>query len=203
MIFSLAGRKALVIGITNAQSTAWDCAQALHARALKTEAELLAPPEVQMALSRLETGGFVEAVIRMLILLADSRGAVRQDRLERSARVLTEDEPFHALGADKRARIIHEQTLIVEFAHEEAIASLPALLPTAKDRELAAQVMLYVPGRIADMAPDTQAMIARGRALLGQPGAMVDVTEDPLSPVKAIAGPRAEITSHPIMEDHV
>lgn len=145
MMFSLAGRKALVIGIANAQSTAWDCAQALHAR------------------------------------------------------VLTEDEPFRALGADKRARIIHEQTLIVEFAHEEAIASLP----TAKDRELAAQVMLYVPGWIADMAPDTQAMIARVRALLGQPGAMVDVTEDPLSLVKAIAGPRAEITSHPIMEDHV
>lgn len=61
--------------------------------------------------------------------------------------------------------------------------------------------MLYVPGRIADMAPDTKEMIARVRALLGQPEAMVDVTEDPLSQVKAIAGPRAEITTQPILED--
>ena len=76
----------------------------------------------------IEEGGFCEAVIRMLILLADSRGNVRRDRLERSARVLTQDEPFKSLNADERSFILQEQTLIVEFAPELAIETLPKLL---------------------------------------------------------------------------
>ena len=58
----------------------------------------------------------------MLILMAESRGAVRRDRLERSAKVLSKDEPFASLGAEKRTALIREQTIVVEFAPERAIA---------------------------------------------------------------------------------
>ncbi|MBS2085473.1 hypothetical protein KCH33_26080, partial [Klebsiella pneumoniae] len=63
--------------------------------------ELRFLPEVQAILLGIARGGFEEAVIRMLILLADSRGSVRRDRLERSAKVLTKDEPFASLGAER------------------------------------------------------------------------------------------------------
>ena len=61
-------------------------------------------PEVQAILLGIDRGGFEEAVIRMLILLAEARGSVRRDRLERSSKVLTRDEPFASLGVERRGR---------------------------------------------------------------------------------------------------
>lgn len=153
----------------------------LPGRTLKNEAELRGLPEVRLALGRIEEGGFAEAVIRMLLLLAESRGSVRRDRLERSARVLTRDEPFRSLGAERRALMIREQTLITEFEKEQAIAALPALLPAQQDRELAMKVVQYIPGAIDEMAPHTLEMLQRLRHTLGLPPATTDVTEDPLA----------------------
>lgn len=150
-------------------------------RKLDSQAELQGLPEVRQALLHVRSGGFVEAVIRMLLLLADSRGAVRRDRLQRSTQLMAADEPFRSLGIQRRAAIIHEQTLIVEFAREEAIAALPEMLPTAEERELAGQVILYVPGAMADMAPETLELVQRLRRLLDLPEAVEDVTQSPLA----------------------
>lgn len=99
----------------------------------------------------------------MLILLADARGAVRRDRLERSARVLTKDEPFRSLKTAQRAQIIHEQSLIVEYAGATAIETLPDLLRTPEERRRAAEVVQFVPGALSDMEPRTLAMLQRFR----------------------------------------
>jgi hypothetical protein len=113
-------------------------------------------------------------------MLAESRGGVRRDRLERSAHVLTMDEPFASLTQDQRSLIIREQTLVVTLAPEEAMASLPALLPTAEDRTRALSVVRYVPGRIDEMAPHTFETLRRMAEVLGQPPITEDVLEDPL-----------------------
>jgi tellurite resistance protein len=149
-------------------------------RTRKSPAELHALPEVQSALMHLSAGGFVEAVVRMLVLLAEARGRVRRDRLERSARVLTQDEPFRSLPMERRAQIIHEQTLIVEFARERAIETLPALLRTADERRKAAEVVQYIPGPLEEMEPKTLAMLQRCRHVLGLEPATTDILEDPL-----------------------
>ncbi len=78
-------------------------------------------PEVQAILLGVDRGGFEEAVIRMLILMAESRATVRRDRLERSARVLGHDEPFASLGPERRAALIREQTILVEFEPDLAV----------------------------------------------------------------------------------
>ncbi|WP_368416536.1 alpha/beta fold hydrolase [Falsiroseomonas sp.] len=150
-------------------------------RTLKNIHELRGLPEAQMALSRIPQGGFVEAVIRMLIMLADSRGGVRRDRLERSAQVLTTDQPFAGLTQDQRTLIIREQTLVVTLAPEEALATLPDLLRTPEERERALRVVRYVPGRIDEMAPHTFEMLRRMAEVLGLPPFTDDVPEDPLA----------------------
>ncbi|MEM8701720.1 MAG: DUF3141 domain-containing protein [Pseudomonadota bacterium] len=150
-------------------------------RTLKNADELRSLPPVQAALMHIEEGGFREAVVRMLILLAESRGNVRRDRLERSSRVLTQDEPFRSLTPDERSFMLQEQTLIVEFAPERALSSLPKLLKTKEERELACKVVRYIPGDIDEMTPHTLETLQSFHKVLGLPPATGNISEDPLA----------------------
>jgi len=152
-------------------------------RTLKNEAELRALAEVQHAIRHMADGGFVEAVIRMLVLLAESRGNVRRDRLERSAHLLTESEPFRSLSSEHRKWIIDRQTLLIQFEPQSAIETLPRLLKTPEQRALAADVVQYVPGQITEMAPQTLNMLQHFRRVLGLPPMTNDVLENPLDAV--------------------
>ncbi|WP_083656041.1 DUF3141 domain-containing protein [Mongoliimonas terrestris] len=149
-------------------------------RTLKSLSELRGLPEVTAAIFNIERGGFVEAVIRMLILLAENRGTVRRDRLERSSRVLTQDEPFRSLSAAQRAMIIHEQTLIATYEPERAVETLPLLLKTPEERDLAVKIVQYVPGAIEEMSPHTLDLLQRFHTVLGLSPVTEDILADPL-----------------------
>jgi hypothetical protein len=120
-----------------------------------------------------DRGGFPEAVIRMLILMAESR----------AAKVLSTDEPFASLGPERRALLIHEQSVIVEFEPDIAIASLPKLLVGPEERQKAVEVVEYIAGAIEEMEPGTIQMVQRFRAALGLPAFVLSAPEvDPLPP---------------------
>ena len=106
----------------------------------------------------------------MLILMAQSRATVRRDRLERSAKVLGHDEPFASLGAEKRAALIHEQSVIVEFEPDLAVKTLPDLLPETEDRRRVIQVVEFIAGSVDEIEPSTIQLVERFRAVLSLPG---------------------------------
>ncbi|MEM0907200.1 MAG: DUF3141 domain-containing protein [Pseudomonadota bacterium] len=149
-------------------------------RVLKHKDELRGLPEVKLALLHIDDGGFEDAVVRMLIMLADSRGTVRRDRLERASRVLTQDKPFRELSMEERARIIHEQTIIVTFAGAQAVETLQNLLTDEETRQRACAAVQYIAGPIGEMSPETLTMLQRIRSALSLPPASDDVLEDPL-----------------------
>jgi pimeloyl-ACP methyl ester carboxylesterase/tellurite resistance protein len=136
-------------------------------------------PEVEAALAKIEKGGFAEAVVRMLILMARSRGAVRQSRLERSNLILRSTEPFKSLGDEHRSAIIHEQTLIIDFEPEKAIAVLPEMLPTMDERRRAIALVEEIAGDPLEMAEATARLLARLRETL-QTQALVEPRETSL-----------------------
>ena len=159
-------------------------------RSFRSHDEMRYLPEVQAILFNLERGGFAEAVIRMLIILAGTRPAVRRDRLMRSAHVLGHDEPFAALDPEKRARLIHEQTVITTFERERAIEALPLLLRTPELRQKAIDTVQYIAGAVEEMEPTTIEALTRFRRVLGLPSALVVPASDPLQ-TSAVAAPSA------------
>jgi pimeloyl-ACP methyl ester carboxylesterase len=152
-------------------------------RSFRSRRELRYVPQIQAILFNIGRGGFAEAVIRMLIILAGTRGAIRRDRLERSSRVISQDEPFASLGPETRAALIHEQTVIVEFERDRAIETLPLLVPTPEQRQKAIDVVQYIAGAVEEMEPYTIQTMQRFRKVLGlSPLDMRVPASDPLQP---------------------
>ena len=166
-----------------------------NARVQQEPEELRYLPQVQKILAHVGHGDIAAAIVRMLILLADSRGSVRRDRLERSAQVLTRQEPFHAMGAERRANLIHEQSVIVEFAGEEAITSLPRLLRTPQDRQSALETVRFVIGSRKEMEPHTLQLLQRLEKLLAADAA-ADAAPD--APPARKRAPAAKAAAAPV-----
>lgn len=138
-----------------------------HTRTHKSATDMRALPEVQTALSRIKLGDMPEAVIRMLILLADSRGDVRADRLQRSWEVQNERAPFKDMTEVSRLSLIREQTLIVHFERDAALAALVDLLPAPADRQAALDTVRFVVGPDAEMSKATADAWAGLQKVLG------------------------------------
>jgi Protein of unknown function (DUF3141) len=124
-------------------------------------------PAVRAALARIAEGSYAEAVVRMMILLARARGGVRRSRLARSQAVLTGEAPFAEMTSAARQALIREQTLVVEMAPEEALATLPGLLAEPAERRRALRTVEDVAGPEEELGAPAQAMLARLREVLG------------------------------------
>jgi tellurite resistance protein len=124
-------------------------------------------PEVMNALAAMEQGDMAAAVIRMLVLLAGSRGSVRKDRLERSAQILNSTEPFKSMGSERRAELIQQQSIIAEFEPKRAVETLAVLLKTSDDRQNALDVVNHILGARAEMEQHSLELIQRMESLLG------------------------------------
>ncbi len=128
--------------------------------------DLRSVPEVRAALAQIGRGNAAVGTVRMLVLLARSRGSVSRDRLARANELLTTQEPFTLLDETARTRILHQQTMIVEFEPERALAALPKLLPTAAERLRALEQCDFVMGPDDEGDPETRALQAEMRRLL-------------------------------------
>lgn len=165
-------------------------------RTLKKPEELRWLPTVQATLSAIDEGGYEAAVIRMLVLLADSRGSVRRDRLERSAQVLTSEPPFAQLSAHRRAALIHEQSVIVEFEPEQALRSLERLLPLPEQRQQAMETVRFIVGDRSDMELHSRHMFEAMEQLLDQVQPVIEAVPAPAELVE----PTAAISPEPAAE---
>lgn len=145
-------------------------------------------PNVEDALTHIEQGNFVDAVVRMLILTKTmTQSGINRDKLMLITEVLNDSEPFVELEHTELASILHRQTIVARFATEQAIESLPKLLKDKKERTLASQVVRYVAGKADDMPLETRKILLRIHEVL-------DISEEeadkdvPTNPLTVVAG---------------
>jgi pimeloyl-ACP methyl ester carboxylesterase len=140
----------------------------LKARDETSAENLLQLSDVREALASIEKGGEAEGTIRMLELLSNARGYVRRSRLERELELFASVEPFRSMSEAERAHMIHVQSLIVQFAPDKAIASLPLLLDTPHERAAALDLVMHIAGPEETMHPQALALYREFETALGR-----------------------------------
>jgi hypothetical protein len=143
-------------------------AESLAQRAAVKSENLLNLPDVKAALEQIEEGGEAAAIVRMLELLSSARGYVRRSRLEKELQVFESEKPLSELGHDERAKLIHSQALVVQFAPERAKESLPKLLDTAEKAAHALELVMRVAGPEETMHPGALALYREFEAMLSR-----------------------------------
>lgn len=152
-----------------------------YSRRLHSQDSVSQLPMVEKSLAKISKGGFVEAVVRMLIISKMmTQSGINRDKLMLVTEIMTQSEPFSQLEHQQLAAVLHEQTIIVRFDPDNAIATLPTLLAEDSERELASQVVRYVAGRYGDMPLETRKNLDRIHEVLGLTDSDDDVLSNPL-----------------------
>jgi hypothetical protein len=130
-------------------------------------------PIVKEALASIDRGGKAEAFARVAYLVR-RRGDVPLSRLEAGQQMIKEYKEFlPPLELDEWRRVLGEQEVIATYEPDQAIATLPALLPQRKDRER----LLTLLDRLANdprvrregLTPEQRTMLERVRSALAGP----------------------------------
>lgn len=129
-------------------------------------------PFVKDALASIDKGGYPEAFARVAFLVT-RRGDVPLSRLEARQEMVKDYKEFiPPLQIDQWRRVRGEQEVIASYEPEQAIATLPALLPQREDRER----LLTLLDRLADdvrvrhegLTPEQRTAVERVRGALGK-----------------------------------
>jgi pimeloyl-ACP methyl ester carboxylesterase len=130
-------------------------------------------PVVKEALASIEKGGNAEAFARVAYLVR-RRGDVPLSRLEAGQQMIKDyKELLPPLELHEWRRVLGEQEIIATYEPEQAMATLPVLLPRRNDRKR----LLTLLDRLANderirhegISPEQRTMIERVRRTLGRP----------------------------------
>jgi hypothetical protein len=127
----------------------------------QTRFDARALPAVRQVLDEIDHGGLPEAVIRAGMLLVKAGGGKRRlAQMEHTRALLEPTGILRNLDEDQWRRLLHEETLVVEFEPQQAKRSLPRLARTAPDRQKL--------NALFDAFETDSHLDARQKALLGE-----------------------------------
>jgi pimeloyl-ACP methyl ester carboxylesterase len=127
----------------------------------RTPFDARALPAVRQVLDEIDQGGLPEAIIRTGILVVKAGGGKRRlAQMEHTRALLAPTGVLRHIDEDEFRRLLHEETLVVEFEPRMAKATLPKLVKTADDRQKL--------NRVFDSLEADADLDMRQRALLGE-----------------------------------
>ena len=116
-------------------------------------------PAVRQVLDEIDQGGLPEAIIRTGLLLVKAGGGKRKlAQMEQTRTLLEPTGILDDLDEDQLRRLLHEETLVVEFEPQLAKRSLGRLARSVSDRQKL--------NRVFDVIENDSALDARQQALL-------------------------------------
>jgi hypothetical protein len=102
----------------------------------QTRFDARALPAVRQVLDEIDQGGLPEAIVRTGLLLVKAGGGKRKlAQMEHTRELLAPTGVLRHIDEDQFRRLLHEETLVVEFEPVQAKRSLVRLVRTAGDRQ--------------------------------------------------------------------
>ena len=154
----------------------------------QTRFDARALPAVRQVLDEIDQGGLPEAVIRTGMLLVKAGGGKRRlAHMEHTRALLEPTGILRDLDEDQLRRLLHEETLIVEFEPLQAKRSLGKLARIAADRQKLNAVFDAIE-RDSPLDSRQQALLAELRAIVPKPGGASSRTRKTLPEAVAATG---------------
>jgi poly(3-hydroxyalkanoate) synthetase len=161
-------------------------ADARKSRARDEHAEKLLEARIEAIKVREERGGFAEGVLRIMLAgtkaqrIIDARGFRLAQHLRR------EHPRLKDLSRERLKAIATEAAFMIRFNEEDALASLPALLPNESDRREALDLVRKVGGARGEITPESEAVLAKIERILGLDKGSRAPTEKQTEPARRI-----------------
>ncbi|HSU44836.1 MAG TPA: DUF3141 domain-containing protein, partial [Casimicrobiaceae bacterium] len=139
----------------------------------QTPFDARALPAVRQVLDEIDQGGLPEAIIRTGILIVKAGGGKRRlAQMEHTRALLQPTGVLRDIDEDQFRRLLHEETLVVEFEPKLAKASLPKLIHNASDQQKLNAIFDWLETE-AGLDARQQALLADLRKLVPRPLAAV------------------------------
>jgi Protein of unknown function (DUF3141) len=147
-------------------------ADARKPRARDEHAEELLATKIEAIRTREEQGGFGEAVLRIMLAVAQAEHMFDARGFRLAQRIKEEHPALRKLSREWVRVAAREEAFMLRFDQERALAALPRLLPTEEERREAVDIVRRIGYADGEITPESEAMLDEIERILGfdQPG---------------------------------
>jgi hypothetical protein len=146
-------------------------------------------PAVRQVLDEIDQGGLPEAIVRTGLLLVKAGGGKRKlAQMEHTRELLAPTGVLRHIDADQFRRLLHEETLVVEFEPLQAKRSIARLVRTAGDRQKLNAVFDSLDEDSSGLDARQRELLAEFRKMVPRPVAAPAVRTRKALPARASGG---------------
>jgi hypothetical protein len=136
-------------------------ADATKPRARDEHAEQLLEAKIAAIRSREEQGGFPEAVLRIMLAVAQAEHMFDARGFRLAQRIKEEHPVLRELSREWVRAAAKEEAFMLRFDQERALAALPRLLPTEQERREAVDIVRRIGYADGEITPESEAVLDR------------------------------------------
>jgi tellurite resistance protein len=142
-------------------------ADARKPRARDEQAERTLAAKIEAIKTREEQGGFAEAVLRIMLAVAQAEHMVDARGFRLAQRIKQEHPELRRIPHEQIRAAAKEEAFMLRFDQERALAALPLMLPSMEARREAVGIVRRIGYADGEITPESEAMLAKIERILG------------------------------------
>jgi pimeloyl-ACP methyl ester carboxylesterase len=142
-------------------------ADARKPRARDEHAERVLKAKIEAIRTREEQGGFAEAVLRIMLAVAQAEHMFDARGLRLAQRIKQEHPTLRSIARERVKAAAKEEAFMLRFDQDRALEALPRMLPTEQERRDAVEIVRRIGYADGEITPESEAMLVRIERILG------------------------------------
>jgi pimeloyl-ACP methyl ester carboxylesterase/tellurite resistance protein len=142
-------------------------ADASKPRARDEHAEQLLAAKIEAIRTREEQGGFAEAVLRIMLAVAQAEHMFDARGFRLAQRIKQEHPELRRIPHERMRAAAKEEAFMLRFDQERALAALPNMLPTEGERREALEIVRRIGYADGEIRPEGEAVLEQIERILG------------------------------------